>query len=39
MDEKRLREIYGPAKEKAASGYEHSQFVADDDDQMPSSNW
>ena len=28
-----------PAKEKAASGYEHSQFVADDDDQMPSSNW
>ena len=27
-----------PAKEKAASGYEHSQFT-ETDDQMPSSNW
>lgn len=28
-----------PAKEKAASGYEHSQFEGKDEDDMPTSNW
>jgi len=28
-----------PAQSKAASGYEHSQFMGNDDDNMPTSNW